>query len=401
MRRTLLVAGHGMVGHRLVAQVRRRDPQGRWRVVAVTAEAHSAYDRMALSSYALRPPGDPGLDLVGPLRTDPLVELRTGTRLVGIDVAGRTAHCADGTALPYDALVLATGSRPFVPPVPGSGLPGCFVYRTLDDLTALRAAAEAGAPGVVIGGGLLGLEAAEVLRRLGMRPHVIEMAPRLMPVQVDAAGAEILAGLVRSLGVDVVVDAGVEAVRAGPDGRVAGVALRDGRVLPARVVVFAAGVRPRDELAAAAGLSVAPRGGVAVDALCRTGAPGIWAVGECASLDGRTYGLVAPGYRMADTVAARLTGDETAVLPPLDTSTRLKVLGVGVGTFGDAHATTPGALSLARTVGTSSYEKLVLSADGRTLLGGVLVGDLSRWAVLHALAGRELPTEPELLPAAL
>lgn len=396
MSRTLLVVGHGMAGHRLVEEVRRLDTAGQWRIVAVTDDSRRAYDRVALSSY-LTSGDERALDLVTPETAgDPLVDLRVCTRVREIDVRSRTAHCADGGRLTYDALVLATGSRPFVPPVAGHDRDGCFVYRTLDDLDALRRAARPDEAGVVVGGGLLGLEAAGALRRLGMRPYVVETAPHPMPLQVDAAGGALLARLVRELGVEVLCGTGVASVDAGRDGRVAGVTLADGRRIGARIVVFASGVRPRDELAASAGLALGRRGGFLVDRHCRTSVPGVWAIGECAAVEGRTYGLLAPGYRMAETVARRLTGTGGDPLPALDTSTRLKLLGVDVAGFGDTHATTPGALEFTHS-GASVYSKLVLDADARVLLGGVLVGDASAYPALSALTGRALPAEPEVL----
>ncbi|HXS87643.1 MAG TPA: FAD-dependent oxidoreductase, partial [Mycobacterium sp.] len=207
-----------MVGHRFVEALRTRDCDGAWRVVVFGEEADAAYDRVGLSSYvgawdrsllALA-----GNDYAG----DPLVELRLGSAVTGIDRAAKRLTVADGCELGYDALVLATGSYPFVPPVPGHDSPGCHVYRTLDDLDAIRADAEAalardpGAVGIVVGGGLLGLEAANALRLLGMRPHVVEFAPRLMPLQVDQAGGEHLLRSIRALGIGVTVGAGTAAI---------------------------------------------------------------------------------------------------------------------------------------------------------------------------------------------
>ncbi|MDT0345798.1 NAD(P)/FAD-dependent oxidoreductase [Streptomyces litchfieldiae] len=401
-RGTLLVVGHGMAGHRLVEEVRARDRAGRWRIVAVTDEPHPAYDRVALSTYLAGRTIDE-LSLVrAELRNDPLVAARTGTAVTAIDPGARTAHCADGATIHWDALVLATGSRPFVPPMPGHDLPGCFVYRTVADLDAIRAAAVPGRPGVVVGGGLLGLEAADALRRLGMSAHVVELAPYLMPMQLDADGGTLLKGLIAALGVRPHCGARTVSVDAGPDGRVAGVTLAGDPParLAAELVIFAAGVRPRDDLASAAGLPRAERGGILVDGHCRTGVPGIWAIGECAAPDGRAYGLLAPGYRMAETVAAQLTGPPGEPLREIDTSTTLKVLGVDVASFGDAHATTPGALRLGHTDhARSRYASLVLDANAETLLGGTLVGDTANYAPLAALTGRPLPTEPERLLA--
>jgi nitrite reductase (NADH) large subunit len=331
-------------------------------------------------------------------RADPLVDLRLDTTATGIDRVAQTVTTAEGTRIGYDALVLATGSRPFLPPVPGHDLPGCFVYRTLDDLDAIQAAATAGRPGVVIGGGLLGLEAANALRLLGMRPHVVEMAPRLMPAQLDDAGAQVLAQLIGPLGLRLFCGTATRSIVAGADGRVCGVTLADGSVVAADLVVFSAGVRPRDELAGPAGLETAERGGILVDDRCRTTDPRIWAVGECAAVDGRCYGLVAPGYRMAEVVVDQLLGLGEPRFPGADMSTKLKLLGVEVASFGDAHAATEGALELAYTDNAAgTYAKFVLDSDARTLLGGILAGDADAYALLHSLVGHELPASPDKL----
>jgi nitrite reductase (NADH) large subunit len=408
---TLVVVGNGMVGHRLVEALRARDTDGRWRIVVFGAEPRPAYDRVALSSY-FEGAGADALNLVGDeLRADPLVELRLGEPVEHIDRQARTVRAANGVSVGYDALVLATGSYPFVPPVPGHDLPGCFVYRTLDDLDAIKAAAARAVAGdgpgrragVVVGGGLLGLEAARALRLLGLSPQLVEIAPRLMPVQVDQGGGELLRRLVAELGVAVRCGVSVQEIAPGPDDRLV-TRLSDGVELDADVLVFSAGVRPRDELARGAGLPVGERGGVLVNDRCRTVDERIYAIGECAAVAvggaGRTYGLVAPGYAMAEVVADRLLGGRAVVTPAdLDTSTKLKLLGVDVASFGDAHAATDGALEVVVSDPVAgSYQKLVVGpADGDragALLGGILVGDASRYAALRPLVGARLPADP-------
>ncbi|MFF3212587.1 NAD(P)/FAD-dependent oxidoreductase [Streptomyces sp. NPDC002886] len=402
--RTLVVIGHGMAGHRLVEEIRARDDgegDDAWRVVVVGAERHPAYDRVKLSS-ALDGTTPAELSLVRPgLLEDPLVEFRHSTTVTGIDRGARTVTLSDGARIGYDALVLATGSTPFVPPVPGRDLPGACVYRTLDDLDAIREAATRTTTGVVIGGGLLGLEAANGLRLLGLTPHVVEMAPRLMPVQVDEGGGRVLDRLVGRLGVTTHLGVATSHIEAGPDGRVARLVFADGTAIETGLVVFSAGVRPQDSLAGPAGLPRGERGGFLVDDHCRTEDPYVWAIGECAAVEGRCYGLVAPGYRMAEAVAGQLLGQGPTRFPGADMSTKLKLMGVDVASFGDAHAQTPGALEFVReSAGGDVYAKLVLDADGESLLGGILAGDATPYLLLRSLLGRELPDSPESLLAA-
>ncbi|HEY0642749.1 MAG TPA: nitrite reductase large subunit NirB, partial [Nocardioides sp.] len=312
----------------------------------------------------------------------------------------------------YDVLVLATGAAPVVPPVEGRGTDGCFVYRTIEDLEAIKAASESATSGVVIGGGLLGLEAANALVQLGLETHVVEMAPRLMPVQLDGAAGATLVRHIERLGVTVhtgvvteaiVGEASVTGVRLGVPGVDSARPAEAPGEIEAQVVVFSAGIRPRDALARECDLEVAPRGGVLVDEQCRTADPAIFAIGECAAPGGTMYGLVAPGYAMAEVVVDALL-DGPAAFTGADMSTKLKLLGVDVASFGDAFATTDGALELTYADAVSGvYKKLVVSEDGTRLLGGILVGDASAYGVLRPMvsSGLALPDNPEqlILPA--
>jgi nitrite reductase (NADH) large subunit len=397
--RRLVVVGNGMVGQRLVEVLRGRDTERSWQVTVLSEEPRQAYDRVALSSY-FDGVSAAELDVVAPGCYDGAhYALHLDESAESIDRAARTLTTTRGRTLPYDALVLATGSYPFVPPVPGRELPGCFVYRTLDDLDAIRRTAELAAArpggrraGMVVGGGLLGLEAARALRLLGMSPHVVELAPRLMPMQVDDGGAGLLRELIEQLDVTVHLGTSVTSIVRDRDRMLA--TLANGVELDLDLVVFSAGVRPRDQLGRDAGLALGARGGIAVDAACRTSDEHVYAIGECASIDERVYGLVAPGYAMAEITADRLLGG-TAEFTGADTSTKLKLLGVDVASFGDALATTEGALEVTLNNPVErSYAKLVVSDDAKTLLGGILVGDASKYATLRPLVGRTLPGDP-------
>lgn len=401
LRKTLVVVGHGMVGHRFVQAAVERGLTETYDVVVVGEEPRPAYDRVGLTSFF-----EVGAEALSLLPTgaydDPRVRLVTGTQVTSIDPGARTVALAEGEELTYDELVLATGAAPFVPPIPGKDLDGCFVYRTIEDLEAIRDAAQGARVGAVVGGGLLGLEAANALSQLGLETHVVEMAPRLMAVQIDTAGGTTLTRHVEKLGLKVHTGAMTTEV-IGTDGRVSGLGLKDQEPIAAEVVVFSAGIRPRDALARAAGLDLAERGGVLVDEQCRTSDPHVWAIGECAAPGGRMYGLVAPGYTMAEVVVDALVGG-SGTFTGADMSTKLKLLGVDVASFGDAFATTEGALELVFSDAVAGvYKKLVISEDGRQLLGGILVGDATAYGVLRPMvaSGIELPDNPEelILPA--
>lgn len=399
-----VVVGHGMVGHRFVEALRARDEAAEWKVTVLCEEALAAYDRVGLSSYVgawdHKELALAGNDYPG----DALVEMRTGVRAERIDRDHRTVVTSAGDTVDYDALVLATGSYPFVPPIAGHDLPACFVYRTLDDLDRIRARADAagpGAVGVVVGGGLLGLEAANALKKMGMTPHVVEFAPRLMPLQVDEGGGALLARLVTELGLNVHVGVGTSSISENDSAGLT-VELSDGSSIDAALLVFSAGVRPQDRLARESGLEVGERGGIMVDIGCSTSDPAVYAIGECAAVEGRCYGLVAPGYSTAEVVADRLLGG-AAQFPGADMSTKLKLMGVDVASFGDAMAATPGALEVVFSdAPKGTYAKLVVTDDAKTLLGGILVGDASAYSLLRPLVGRELPGDPGALisPAA-
>ena len=401
--RELVVVGHGMVGHRFVEALRSRMDSGSWRVTVLAEESDPAYDRVGLTSYTdgwdrsqLALPGND-------YAQDDQVRLLLSTRVAEIDRTAKEVVAADGQRYGYDKLVLSTGSRAFVPPVPGHDLPGCHVYRTLDDLDGIRAdiqcMLEAGTTraGVVIGGGLLGLEAANALRNSGIEPHIVEMAPRLMPQQLDDAGGFLLGRIIADLGISLHIGVGTQSIeqRTHEFGSpTLAVRLSDDTEIEAGLVIFAAGVRPRDELAREAGLTIAERGGVLTDFSCVTSDPDVYAIGEVAAIEGVCYGLVGPGYTSAEVVADRLL-EGAAEFGEADMSTKLKLLGVDVASFGDAMGVTENSLSVVVNDPVKrTYAKLVLSDDAKTLLGGILVGDASSYGVLRPMVGSELPGDP-------
>ncbi|RFU85122.1 nitrite reductase large subunit [Streptomyces triticagri] len=399
---TIVLVGHGMVGQRFLEELAARQVTERARIVVLAEEPRPAYDRVALTSYFTgRTPDE--LSVTAPdFMAEHGIELYLDDPAEHLDRASRTVTTRSGRTVRYDTLVLATGSYPFVPPVPGKDARGCFVYRTIEDLLAIEAYAKTAHTGLVVGGGLLGLEAAGALDGLGLATHIVEFAPRLMPVQVDEGGGAALLRTVSGMGLSVHAGVGTQEVLTGEDGAVSGVRLSDGSELATDLVVFSAGVRPRDSLARTGGLGVGERGGITVDTDCRSTDPAVYAIGECAqAADGRVYGLVAPGYEMARTAAASIAGTAVDGFTGADLSTKLKLLGVDVASFGDAHGTAEDCLDVVYADSRAGvYKKLVLDPDG-TLLGGILVGDAEAYGTLRALTGSKPPLAPEqlVLPA--
>ncbi|MEV5318323.1 nitrite reductase large subunit NirB [Streptomyces sp. NPDC052687] len=400
---TILLVGHGMVGQRFLEALAARGLTATHRVVVLCEEPRPAYDRVALTSYfSGRTPDDLSLTDEEFIK-DHGIELHIGDPAETIDREARKVTARSGLVVDYDVLVLATGSYPFVPPVPNKDATGCFVYRTIEDLLAIEEYARTRATtGAVVGGGLLGLEAAGALKGLGVDTHIVEFAPRLMPVQVDEGGGAALLRTIEDMGLSVHTGVGTQEIVTDAAGAVTGMKLSDGSELATDMVVFSAGVRPRDQLARDCGLAVGERGGIAVDEQCRTVTdPHVFAIGECAlAADGRVYGLVAPGYEQAETAAATIAADE-ASFTGADLSTKLKLLGVDVASFGDAHGTSEDCLDVVYSDSRSGlYKKLVIGRDG-TLLGGILVGDAEAYGTLKAFTGSVPPVSPEslVLPA--
>ncbi|WP_427184879.1 nitrite reductase large subunit NirB [Bordetella bronchialis] len=399
---TLIVIGNGMVGHHFVEQLIAQGALDRYRILVYGEESRRAYDRVHLSEYLA------GRDAESMAMSDaafyerPGLSLRLGVRVQEIDRRNREIVTDEGRQA-YDKLVLATGSFPFVPPVAGAEGTAGLVYRTLDDLDLIRAAAAGARRGVVVGGGLLGLEAANSLKTLGLEVHVVEFAPRLMPVQLDDFGGAALKSRIEALGASVHLSRATQSIKEGRRYRYS-MRFAEGEPLETDLVVFSAGIRPRDGLGRAAGLTVGERGGIVIDDFCRTSDKDVYAIGECAIWNGTVFGLVAPGYQMARTAAADLCGAAPQPFTGADMSTKLKLLGVDVGSIGDAHGRTPGAVSY-RYIDEAgaSYRRLVVSADGKRVLGAVLVGDNSYYDTLlqYAQNGIAPPADPAglILPA--
>lgn len=394
----IIVVGHGMVGHKFLEELHQQG-LSHAEVTVLCEEARPAYDRVHLSEFFAGKTAD-DLSLVAPdffARSG--FSLRLAARAAAIERRDNTVTTVDGEVLPYDKLVLATGSVPFVPPVPGRDRPHTFVYRTIEDLEGMKASGAHSKTGVVVGGGLLGLECAKALRDLGLETHVIEFAPRLMAVQVDDGGGRVLRTKIEELGVRVHTGRNTVDITDGATARHRMV-FADGTWLETDMIVFSAGIRPRDELARQSLLALGARGGIAIDDHCRTSDRDVYAIGECASWNEQTFGLVAPGYEMARVAARHVAGDANAAFAGADMSTKLKLMGVDVASIGDAHGKTPHSRNYQYIDERKQvYKKIVVSEDGKTLLGAVLVGNADEYGTLlqMALNGIALPAEPEFL----
>ncbi|MDP2744936.1 nitrite reductase large subunit NirB [Pseudomonas sp.] len=394
----LIIIGNGMVGHHCVEQLIERGALARYQVHVFSEEPLRAYDRVHLSEYFTGRDAE-SLALSGAeLYQTPGVTLHLGVPVLEIDRERREVITAEGS-FPYDQLVLASGSYPFVPPIEGAEGDSRLVYRTLADLDTIQAAAKSARRGVVVGGGLLGLEAANALKSLGLEAHVVEFAPRLMPVQLDDHGGLALKAQIEALGVSVHLSRGTQSITPGSEYRYR-MNFAGDEFLETDLIVFSAGIRPQDAIAKQCGLELGPRGGVAIDSQCRTSDPAIYAIGECAAWNGGIFGLVAPGYQMARSVATQLCGEDSEPFMGADMSTKLKLLGVDVGSIGDAHGATAGSRSY-RFIdeANASYRRLVVSADGKQAIGAVLVGDNSYYDTLlqYVQNGIALPADPSCL----
>jgi nitrite reductase (NADH) large subunit len=395
----LVVVGNGMVGHHFIAHLISQQGHLNYRITVIGEERYAAYDRVQLSSLFAGNSHDSLMLGDEEWYKKYGVELVLGSRVTDIDKQAKRITLDGEDILGYDHLVLATGSYPFVPPIEGKDRDNVFVYRTLDDLSAIRKACEGAKTGAVIGGGLLGLEAANALKLLGLETHVIEFAPRLMPVQLDDGAGGLLKDKIEDLGLTVHTSTGTDKIC---DGETAyhRMVFKDAEPLDVDVVVFSAGIRPQDALARTAGLEIGERGGIVINDNCQTSDDAIYAIGECALWQNRIFGLVAPGYAMARAVADQLMG-KVATFEGADMSTKLKLLGVDVASIGDAQMQTPGAKEMVlQDTAQGTYKKLIVDESSSKLIGAILVGDTSDYDLLLQayLNEKVLPEHPaELL----
>lgn len=402
-KQKLVIIGNGMVGHRFIEDFVEKANLEQFEVTAFCEEPRIAYDRVHLSSYFSHHTAEE-LSLVKEgFYEKHNINVLVGERALTIDRQKKIVLSQSGREVAYDKLVMATGSYPWVPNIKGNESQDCFVYRTIEDLNAIETTAKRSKSGVVVGGGLLGLEAAGALKALGVETHVIEFAPVLMAEQLDQQGGQMLRQKIENIGVNVHTGKNTQEIVA--SGKTARNTMKfaDGSELEVDFVVFSTGIRPQDKLAKQCGLEIGPRGGIAINDHCLTSDPDVYAIGECASWNDKFFGLVAPGYNMAKVAVDNILDRENE-FTGADMSAKLKLLGVDVGSIGDANGRTPNCKSYVYLDENASvYKRIIVSEDGKSLLGAVLVGDTESYSDLlqYKLNGIELPKHPDalILPA--
>ena len=374
----LMVVGNGMVGHHFIEQLCSQGLNKHFDVHVFGEELRPAYDRVQLSKYFETNSADALMLTSAQDYADWGITLHLNTQIIAIDTKTKTLTSAQGEVYEYQRLVLSTGSFPFVPLINGNDRAQCLVYRTIEDLEAIQASAKNSKIGVVVGGGLLGLEAANAMQQLGVKTHVVEFAPQLMPVQLNDKAGQLLCSKIEQLGVSVHTSKATTAII---DGETAlhRMTFSDESYLETDMIVFSAGIRPQDALARGANIAIGERGGIVIDDYCLTSAPDVYAIGECALWEQKIFGLVAPGYQMARVAASHIASSvfatTAATFKGADMSTKLKLLGVDVAAIGASRGFDNAQFVELSDNQAGIYKKLWLDESGKFLKGAVLIGD--------------------------
>ncbi|UZR99516.1 nitrite reductase large subunit NirB [Chondrinema litorale] len=397
----IIVVGNGMVGYKFCEKFVAKSNRNDFDIIVFGEEPRPAYDRVHLSEYFAEKDADDLLlaPLVWYNEND--IELRTSEYITNIDLQTKKVFTHRNQVFDYDYLVLATGSFPFVPPIKGVDKTGVFVYRTIEDLDAMKAYAtelkhQGRTKAAVLGGGLLGLEAANAAKELGLQTDVIEFAPRLMPRQLDQAASDMLQRKIESMGIGIQLGKATKEIVG--ENAIERMDFADETSLVTDMLIVSAGIRPRDEIAVKAGLQVGARGGVIVDNKMQTSDESVFAIGEVALYNNGIYGLVAPGYEMADVAVEQITGGTKLMVPSIDMSTQLKLIGTEVASFGDPFIENESVTAIVyENKHKGIYKRVNVTQDGKKLLGGILVGDSSDYNTLYQIYinGMKLPENPE------
>ncbi len=397
----IIVVGNGMVGYKFCEKFISKSGQEKYQITVFGEEPRRAYDRVHLSEYFAGKTADDLSLSTANWYEENNITLNTSELVTDIHKENKTISTHLENTYSYDYLVLATGSAAFVPPIEGVEKEGVFVYRTIEDLDAIMAYAakikqNGATEAAVLGGGLLGLEAAKAVRDLGLNPHVVEFAPRLMPRQLDKGASDMLRSKIEELNIKIHLSKSTQFIDG--DKAITGMMFEEEELLKVDMLVISAGIKPRDELGRGAGLEVGVRGGIVVNNQMQTSDPSIYAIGEVALYNHMIYGLVAPGYEMADVAAEQILGNEKTMRESIDMSTQLKLIGVEVASFGDPFIEhQDGTPIVYENKFTGIYKRINVSKDGTKLLGGILVGDSSDYNSLFQIYinGMAVPKNPE------
>ena len=397
----VIVVGNGMVGFKFCEKFISKLGQEKYQITVFGEEPRHAYDRVHLSEYfAGKTADDLSMSTLNWYSENNII-LNTSELITDINREQKTIHTHLEKTHTYDYLVLATGSSAFVPPIKGVEKEGVFVYRTIEDLDAIMAYAKkikqkGATEAAVLGGGLLGLEAAKAVYDLGLNPHVVEFAPRLMPRQLDKGASDMLQSKIEELNISIHLNKVTQYI----DGEncISGMMFAEEELLKVDMLVISAGIKPRDELGRVSGLEVGVRGGIVVNNQMQSSDPFIYAIGEVALYNHMIYGLVAPGYEMAEVAAEQILQGTKTMRETIDMSTQLKLIGVEVASFGDPFLENEDVTAIVYENKLSGiYKRINITKDSKTLLGGILVGDSSDYNALFQIYSNamSLPKNPE------
>ncbi|AIZ40905.1 MULTISPECIES: nitrite reductase large subunit NirB [Cellulophaga] len=407
--KTVIVVGNGMVGYKFCEKFVAKETSEDYKLIVFGDEPRPAYDRVHLSEFFENQDAKALEMAPAAWYAENGIELMVNERVADINREEKTITTAKNRDFSYDYLVLATGSSAFVPPIKGVEKKGVFVYRTIEDLEGMLSYAAAlkaknpNAKAAVLGGGLLGLEAGKAVMDMGLEPHIVEFAPKLMPRQLDSRSSQVLQLKLESIGLHIHLSKATNQILG--DDAIVGMEFGEDDVLDVEMLIISAGIRPRDELGKSSGLKMGVRGGIVVDHKMQTSDENIYAIGEIALYNQMIYGLVAPGYEMATVAVDQITGKTDNIMAPeIDMSTKLKLIGVDVASFGEPFMPAAKGHSIIFENKTQHlYKRINVSLDGKRLLGGILVGDASDYSMLHQiyLNSMPIPSDPSqlILPA--
>lgn len=388
----IIVIGNGMVGYKFCEKFVSKSNANQFKITVFGDEPRPAYDRVHLSEYFEKRDAKALEMAPRSWYEEHGIELITNERVTDIHRASKKITTTKELHYKYDYLVLATGSAPFVPNIPGVEKKGVFVYRTIEDLEGMLAYADSikakrtdTVKAAVLGGGLLGLEAAKAVKDMGFEPHVVEFASKLMPRQLDTRGSKVLQEKIESLGIHVHLSKATNKILG--DDVITGMEFGEYDKIDVDMLVISAGIRPRDELGKTCDLKMGVRGGIVVNNKMQTSDPEIYAIGEVALLNNMIYGLVAPGYDMAEVAVNQILGNKDMLMPlEIDMSTKLKLIGVDVASYGEPYMPIEKGYSIIYENKTKNlYKRINISHDGKKLLGGILIGDATDYNMFHQI----------------